>query len=84
MESFKIGTTVSHLNKSDLEQIRVALPDTRNVAKFDRTAEPLRLQIVALHQENRCLTQLRDILLPRLLSGEIRVRGAEELLAARV
>lgn len=79
VESFKTGTTVSHLNKADLEQIRVTIPVPAALCKFDRMAEPLREMIVASHQENRTLADLRDTLLPKLMSGELRVRDAERL-----
>jgi type I restriction enzyme S subunit len=79
LESFKTGTTVSHLNKSDLEQIRVVLPTPNALERFDWEAEPLRVAIVALQHENRSIAALRDALLPQLLSGEMRVRDADEL-----
>ena len=79
VESFKTGTTVSHLNKTDLEQIRVTIPESAALCQFDSMAEPLREMIVASHQENRALADLRDALLPELMSGELRVREAERL-----
>lgn len=84
IESFKSGTTVSHLNKADLEQVRVVLPGARAITAFDRSAEPLRSTIVGLHHENRALADLRDALLPKLLSGELRVRDAETLVGEAV
>jgi type I restriction enzyme S subunit len=37
--------------------------------------------IAAAHRESRKLVEVRDYLLPKLLSGEVRVRDAEQLAA---
>ncbi|MGH9920506.1 MAG: restriction endonuclease subunit S [Nitrososphaerales archaeon] len=84
VESFKTGTTVSHLNKVDLESIKVSLPKPAAIMRFDDLAEPLREATVALHRENRDLAALRDTLLPKLLSGELWVREAEDLVEQAV
>jgi type I restriction enzyme S subunit len=84
IESFKTGTTVSHLNKSDLEAVKVSVPESTAVARFDALAEPLRETIVALHRENMRLSSLRSTLLPKLLSGELRVRDAESIVGEAV
>ena len=77
IEGFKTGTTVAHLNKSDLESIEVKIPANIALDDFASKAEPLHLRIVASAQESRTLAELRDTLLPKLISGEIRVRDAE-------
>ena len=46
---------------------------------FDETAGPLFDRIVANEKENRTLAATRDFLLPKLMSGEIRVAQAEKL-----
>ncbi len=79
IERHKTGTTVIHLNKSDLNASRVDVPDADSLLRFDTEAEPLRLRLVAAAQENRALTELRDALLPKLMSGQLRVRDAERL-----
>jgi len=84
IESFKTGTTVTHLNKSDLEAVKVSVPESTAVARFDAVAEPLRETIVALHRENMRLSSLRSTLLPRLLCGEVRVRDPESLVGQAV
>ena len=84
VESFKSGTTVSHLNKVDLESIKVSLPEPEAIVRFANLAEPLREVIVSLHRENRGLVAIRDALLPKLLSGELRVRDAEHLVEEAV
>jgi len=73
IEGHKTGTTVSHLNKTDLMETKVAIPSASTLARFDAVSDPLRLAIVALHQENLELGATRDELLPLLMSGRVRV-----------
>jgi type I restriction enzyme S subunit len=82
IESFKSGTTVSHLNRSDLDSVRLLVPPEPSRKKLDRQAEPLRELLVALHAESDRMERLRDTLLPKLISGELRVRDAEDELEA--
>lgn len=75
-ESAKTGTTVIHLNKGDIERFKIpALSDSEHAALFQVT-EPLLDVVVARAAESRALQQLRDALLPELLSGRIRVPEA--------
>jgi type I restriction enzyme S subunit len=76
IESYKTGTTVSHLNKSDLDAITVVLPEASEIERFDSIAEALRELLIAVHQETSALAEMRDTLIPRLFSGELRVRDA--------
>ena len=72
IERHKTGTTVSHLNKRDLAEIRVKVPAEAVLAQFEEIAEPLRASIVELKQECDSLATARDELLPLLLSGRVR------------
>ncbi len=71
VEGYKTGTTVIHLNKSDLAQTNVEIPNEDDLADFDLIAEPLRLAIVGITQENEQLRRSRDELLPLLMSGRV-------------
>jgi type I restriction enzyme S subunit len=84
VESYKTGTTVSHLNMGDLEQIIVPVPDQPILSNFEQITDPLYWSIVELHEENRHLARLRDTLLPKLLSGEIEIGDAEQLVGKAV
>lgn len=79
IENEKSGTTVIHLNKSDLERARIDVPSLESLADFEATGEPLVQARVAIALENRRLAETRDELLPLLMSGRIRVRGAEKI-----
>jgi type I restriction enzyme S subunit len=46
---------------------------------FEKTASPIFRRILTNTEESRTLAALRDVLLPRLLSGELRVKDAKKL-----
>jgi len=79
MLSHTSGTTVLHLSKNAFPNFECALPDEELISEFDRTVSPLFLRTVENIRESRALTQLRDTLLPKLISGELRVSEAKQL-----
>ena len=79
IERHKSGTTVIHLNKRDLETAKVDIPTTHALQAFETIANPLRTRIISAAQESAKLIELRSTLLPKLMSGEIRVRDAERI-----
>lgn len=72
--SYSNGTTVNMLAADGLRRPKLAVPPAALVARFDELTQPLFARQAALHRESTLLARLRDILLPRLLSGELRVR----------
>jgi type I restriction enzyme S subunit len=73
LERAKTGTTVIHLGKRDIEDIKVPVPDDESLSRFVSLTSPMHEIMVGLAEENRHLTKLRDTLLPKLMSGEIRL-----------
>ena len=57
-------------------------PDPQRLLEFRTVAQPQFERIRRNALESRTLTQLRDTLLPKLISGEIRVPEAEEAVEA--
>lgn len=72
-QSYKVGTTVSHIGKSDFDKFVSVLPPLDIVLHFSEKIAPMRSEIVRLSKETRELATLRDTLLPKLMSGEIEV-----------
>ena len=68
------GSTFLEISKSSFRQLPVVVPDESAMKKFDGLARPLYNRIVSNEGQSRSLTSLRDALLPKLVSGEIRVR----------
>ena len=67
------GSTFLEISKSNFRQIRLVLPEAQALREFDRHAELLHQRIVHNERESRALAAKRDALLPRLVSGEVRV-----------
>lgn len=81
LENEKSATTVIHLNKSDLERATIEVPTQVALDRFERNAEPVFAHRVALASQSRALAATRDALLPQLMSGKLRVKDAESLVA---
>jgi type I restriction enzyme S subunit len=76
------GTKMPRTNWNDLARFEVALPPDSLAAEFTATIRPMIDRIIANIHESRTLAELRDALLPKLLSGELRVPAAAGKLAA--
>jgi len=74
------GTTVLHLAKEAVPSFRFARPSTQLVGQFDALAGPALGRIQALEEESRTLAALRDTLLPKLISGELRLKDADRFM----
>jgi type I restriction enzyme S subunit len=73
-ENSKVGTTVVHVGKSDIDTFRVAVPPPEILRAYATATEGALVGRIQLAAISRTLTDLRDTLLPKLLSGEIRAR----------
>ncbi|MGZ8521455.1 MAG: restriction endonuclease subunit S [Candidatus Binatia bacterium] len=72
------GSTFLEISKSNFRPIPVVVADETVLKGFDEIVQPLYSQIAANEQEIRSLAQTRDLLLPKLMSGEIRLHDAEK------
>ena len=73
VQSYKTGTTVSHLGKADIDKFVVVQPPLSVIEEFSKIANALLGNKVKLSKENIILSTLRDALLPKLISGELSV-----------
>jgi type I restriction enzyme, S subunit len=78
---FALGTTRPSLNTSILQSFKFLVPPIELQQAFARIAGILDRRIQHNYSESRTLTAIRDALLPKLLSGEIRVKPLESKLA---
>ena len=76
-EAAKVGTTVIHLGKSDIDSFKVIIPTDDELKVFNRLIDPIFKKIIHLSSEVKSLTNLRDSLLPKLMSGEIDVMNTQ-------
>ncbi|MCL6531176.1 MAG: restriction endonuclease subunit S [Meiothermus ruber] len=77
------GSTFLEISKASFRPIRVVTPPTPIMDAFDQFSRPMYGKVVENALESRTLAALRDALLPKLISGEIRVKDAERFLQER-
>lgn len=70
------GSTFQEISKGNFRPLPVVVPHAAILEAFDALAKPIYQRIAQNEQESRTLAQTRDLLLPRLMSGELRVAGA--------
>ena len=73
------GVAIPGLNSTAVRSLGVLVPPRPIVDAFTRQAAPLITRLLANAKQSRILATLRDALLPKLLSGEIRVAEADRL-----
>lgn len=78
MRSLANGSTLLGLSREDFKAMRVRLAEPDVIARFSAQVDPLHKQAAKCAEESHTLAQLRDTLLPKLMSGELRVRDAEK------
>jgi type I restriction enzyme S subunit len=72
-EQTKGGTTVIHIGKSDFDEIRIPIPQRATLDKYNRIVQPLFMKILSNYSAITHCTALRNTLLPKLMSGQVRV-----------
>ncbi|RYM12886.1 restriction endonuclease subunit S [Sphingobium cupriresistens] len=84
LEGMVTGTSKSHqrISPPALLQTKLVVGDGSAFGAFDEITEPMVKRLLALRAENRTLAETRDYLLPRLMSGEVRVGDATLEIAA--
>ena len=74
------GTTFPEISKKNFRPLPVVQPTTDVLSAYQQTVDPLFDLLIACVKENEQLAAMRDYLLPKLLSGDVRVttsRGEE-------
>ena len=67
------ATTMGHIQRHHLSEAKVIVPDTGLLREMDKAIAPLLEKIILNKLESNTLANLRDTLLPKLLSGEVTV-----------
>ncbi len=78
------GSTFLEISRGNFKSMTTVRPLPSELAKLDSVLSPLHEWCASVVQESARLTQMRNELLPRLVSGEIRVREAEHLVGETV
>lgn len=67
------GTVFGSVSKKDFAAIRVLVPPEAVIDAFDAVISPIDERVALAQRESTTLAALRDVLLPKLISGELRV-----------
>lgn len=70
------GAAYPAVNTEDFELAPLVIPSRSILKKMDEIVEPMLMQVHRLLQKNTTLRRTRDMLLPKLISGEIEVDAA--------
>jgi type I restriction enzyme S subunit len=71
------ATTMGHIQRKHLSEAKVLIPEPNTLAFMDSVMQPIIDLVIANKVENKTLSTIRDTLLPKLMSGEIRVPVGE-------
>jgi type I restriction enzyme S subunit len=75
------GSTFAEISKAVLRKLPILAPSPKVLDAFEKAAAPLVARMVETVEQSATLASLRDSLLPRLISGELRIRDAERAAA---
>lgn len=73
-----IGAAIPHANKDFINSMEVFLPPSEKIQAFDEIIQPIFGLIKKLRLKNSNLRATRDLLLPKLISGELDVSNLPE------
>lgn len=74
------GTILEALNVRNIPHLRIPKPTLSTLKKFESICGPMYEEINSMHKQNVLLKEIRDALLPRLISGELQI--PESMLAS--
>jgi type I restriction enzyme S subunit len=83
VNSLVTGTSNSHqrARADGILEMLIAFPPPGLAGRFEDLARPVLARTLANRRQSQMLTKIRDALLPKLISGELRVRNAERIVA---
>ena len=71
------GTVFGAINRDSLNAMKIIIPPKEKMDEFERLVAPIDKLILCNYDENCRLIQIRDNLLPRLMSGELDVSNID-------
>ena len=77
IEGMASGSTFKEISGAGMKTVPVVIPDNMTIEKFNSFCTPIFQQQEVLESENSQLADIRDALLPKLMSGEIDVSNTD-------
>lgn len=72
------GTVFGSINRFSLENLKIIIPPVNIIDRFENLTSKIDVMLLNLFQETTSLAQLRDTLLPRLMSGELAITDVDD------
>lgn len=72
------ATTMGHIKRGDLDEAQVNVPSQSEIEEYNKTLEPIIEKIISNNKQIKTLEKQRDTLLPKLMSGEVRLKLDKE------
>jgi len=72
------GSTMPIINKSAFSNIEIPVPTNKLLTEFQRLWDPISLKVLTNSTHIQSLTKTRDTLLPKLMSGQVRVNNIKQ------
>ena len=79
LKSMAKGTAQPNLSTSDIESIEIILPPQEEIKKFGLFFDPFFQYMINNFNENKRLSEIRDELTPKLISGKVRLKNSRNL-----
>lgn len=73
------GTVFGSISKGDFQKMEITIPPDNLVGKYETEVKPINDKVIKNCGQIRTLQSLRDTLLPKLMSGEVRVQYDKEV-----
>ena len=73
VQSIITGAVQPKISQQNLKKVQIVIPDDKTLLEIDSLIQPLFAEIRNRKAETKLLTELRDVLLPKLMSGELDV-----------
>lgn len=77
LASLNAGSAVPSMTTNILNALKLHIPDENTLGNFERIVNPLFLTMQENDKQSKTLTNIRDSLLPKLMSGELNVSDIE-------
>jgi type I restriction enzyme, S subunit len=78
IKAYASGTTFPEISKKTFRPLPVVVPTSDVIAAYQQAADPLFDLLIACVKESEQLGVMRDYLLPKLLSGDVRVEASHD------
>ena len=79
ISEYVTGAVQPKLNQTNMNSIKILIPDSLSVKNFDTLIQDMFIKQKSLYEQIQSLQKIRDTLLPKLMSGEIRVRNNQKI-----